>query len=104
MCASVGNILNAPTKGVMASTTVEGSTSGGETTSTSASKATPAGGSVTGTTATSTSSSAKATSISAGSSLVKNIKGSLVAQVSRLRSLCLDFANNTLLSLYLDLA
>jgi len=99
MCASVGNILNAPTIGVVASTTVGGSTSGGKTTSTSASKATPAGGSVTGTTATSTSSSAKATSSSAGSSLVKNIKGSLVVQVSSLRSLCLDFANKTFLSL-----
>jgi len=81
MCASVGNILNAPTKGVVASTTAGGSTSAVKTTSTSASKATPAGGSVTGTTATSTSSSAKATSSSAGSSLVKNIKGSLVVQL-----------------------
>jgi hypothetical protein len=35
-----------------------------------------------GTTATSTSSSAKATSSSAGSSLVKNIKSNLVVQVS----------------------
>jgi hypothetical protein len=99
MCASVGNILNAPTKGVVASTTVGGSTNGGETTSTSASKATPAGGSVTGTTATSTSSSTKATSSSAGSSIVNSIKGSLVVQVSSLRSVCVDFANKAFLSL-----
>jgi hypothetical protein len=104
MCASVGNSLTARTKGVVASKTIRGSTSSGKTTSTSASKATPAKGSVTGTTATSTSSSAKATSSSDGSSLVNKIKGSLVAQVSSLRSLYLEFANKTFLSLLLDLA
>jgi hypothetical protein len=53
----------------------------GKTTSTSASKATPARGSVTGTASTSASSSAKATNSSAGSSLVNNNKGSLVVHV-----------------------
>lgn len=75
MCASVGNILDAP-----AAPTATTTGTGGAKASVTSAKATPVGGSQS--VATATSSSAKATSSSSASSLERHVGSILGAQVS----------------------
>lgn len=96
MCASVGNILNAPASAAVTSTTTMGR--GAKATVTSA-VATPASGSQSVVTA--TSSTAKSTSNSACSRFTRNIRGILGAQVSCSETKTFGTANAKLLRLCL---